>query len=189
MDFSKLSSLKCDCMICGCPNHVKVCSVCKSVSYCSTECQRKDWSSHKRDCKILATQIPQKRELMRLFKSNAETIFVAIQMARENAPIFQGENYRGEYRAFINSSGVLFTKENREGEQFSSDQKFLYMHFVLCDEKFLPIEIEEVVVSMLQKLPIEVIEKSRVKHYPKGMCDSIRTIASSYQCFLFEGKK
>lgn len=31
---------------------IKACSGCKVTYYCSRECQKKDWSMHKRECKV-----------------------------------------------------------------------------------------------------------------------------------------
>ncbi|GKU87462.1 hypothetical protein SLEP1_g1857 [Rubroshorea leprosula] len=47
MDSDRLS-----CVVCG--NHgTKVCSRCKSVRYCSPECQRTHWNSgHRTECKL-----------------------------------------------------------------------------------------------------------------------------------------
>jgi hypothetical protein len=42
------------CKLCG--NHTSKmyhCSICTSVSYCSKECQEKDWKDHKTQCKRL----------------------------------------------------------------------------------------------------------------------------------------
>jgi mitochondrial splicing suppressor protein 51 len=43
------------CFSCWKPEpHLKRCTACKRVSYCSPECQKKDWnSSHKKTCKFL----------------------------------------------------------------------------------------------------------------------------------------
>ena len=45
------------CGISGGP--VKICSLCKSVSYCSVECQKRDWvrGGHKSECIALQTAI------------------------------------------------------------------------------------------------------------------------------------
>jgi hypothetical protein len=32
--------------------HLKICSMCKSVRYCNSDCQKKDWVKHKTTCKI-----------------------------------------------------------------------------------------------------------------------------------------
>jgi len=37
------------CWVCGKPNSMK-CSKCKAAAYCSVECQRTDWPSHKTKC-------------------------------------------------------------------------------------------------------------------------------------------
>ncbi|KAI2462729.1 hypothetical protein F4781DRAFT_419156 [Annulohypoxylon bovei var. microspora] len=47
---STMSSLEL-CAVC-CKDGGKLCAVCKSCCYCSKECQRMDWSSHKKLCKI-----------------------------------------------------------------------------------------------------------------------------------------
>ena len=39
------------CEICSKTENLKRCTVCKKVRYCSVACQRKDWSSHKKECK------------------------------------------------------------------------------------------------------------------------------------------
>ncbi len=41
------------CAICHKTEHLKQCSSCKSIYYCGTECQLKDWPSHKPTCKKL----------------------------------------------------------------------------------------------------------------------------------------
>jgi hypothetical protein len=38
------------CPVCESPAHSR-CSRCKSVCYCSQECQRSHWNSHKKDCR------------------------------------------------------------------------------------------------------------------------------------------
>eukprot|EP01102_Stenamoeba_stenopodia_P012147 TRINITY_DN3799_c0_g1_i1.p1 TRINITY_DN3799_c0_g1~~TRINITY_DN3799_c0_g1_i1.p1 ORF type:complete len:202 (+),score=25.11 TRINITY_DN3799_c0_g1_i1:690-1295(+) len=41
--------LRCD--YCGSTKDLKLCGVCKQVRYCSVECQRKGWATHKAVCK------------------------------------------------------------------------------------------------------------------------------------------
>ncbi|XP_053409317.1 uncharacterized protein LOC123561321 isoform X2 [Mercenaria mercenaria] len=43
-----------DCSACGDPSAVKKCSACKMVHYCSQECQKLHWFTHKKFCKDLA---------------------------------------------------------------------------------------------------------------------------------------
>jgi len=38
------------CATCSNLSNLKRCARCESISYCSTECQRKDWKSHKKTC-------------------------------------------------------------------------------------------------------------------------------------------
>lgn len=40
------------CAVCKKKENLKSCSRCKKVHYCSVECQKKDWNTHKQDCKI-----------------------------------------------------------------------------------------------------------------------------------------
>ena len=41
------------CQICGSKN-AKCCSSCKSMYYCSKECQKLDWYSHKKECREMS---------------------------------------------------------------------------------------------------------------------------------------
>ena len=45
-----IKKTKC-CNVCEEIKNLKMCSKCKKVSYCSEECQRKDWKNHKLICK------------------------------------------------------------------------------------------------------------------------------------------
>lgn len=41
---------KANCANCGSQGKLRACTACKKVSYCSTECQKKDWQFHRRTC-------------------------------------------------------------------------------------------------------------------------------------------
>ena len=38
------------CPVCGVHPATKICSNCKARKFCSIECQRKDWKTHKNNC-------------------------------------------------------------------------------------------------------------------------------------------
>jgi hypothetical protein len=48
---------------------LKLCSRCKIVSYCSRECQMKDWPDHKKHCKVLAELRKDKAKVSEIVKS------------------------------------------------------------------------------------------------------------------------
>jgi hypothetical protein len=48
---------------------LKLCSRCKIVSYCSRECQVKDWPDHKRHCKVLAELRKDKAKVSEIIKN------------------------------------------------------------------------------------------------------------------------
>ncbi|KAK3733096.1 hypothetical protein QZH41_017437, partial [Actinostola sp. cb2023] len=52
-DFSKC------CTVCGENKSVKRCAPCKKVGYCSIDCQKIHWSTHKKHCKRLAEEYKQ----------------------------------------------------------------------------------------------------------------------------------
>ena len=41
------------CASCGGDNAIKVCSACKSICYCDTECQQSDWPNHREICRMI----------------------------------------------------------------------------------------------------------------------------------------
>jgi hypothetical protein len=45
------------CLNCGNDNATKKCNRCKSVWFCSKECQLANWKEHKKDCKPLVTEV------------------------------------------------------------------------------------------------------------------------------------
>lgn len=45
------------CAVCG-KETTKICSKCKAVSYCGTECQKSDWESHEPNCVFLLDCLP-----------------------------------------------------------------------------------------------------------------------------------
>jgi hypothetical protein len=48
---------------------LKLCSRCKIVSYCSRECQLKDWPDHKKHCKVLAELRKDKARVSEIVKN------------------------------------------------------------------------------------------------------------------------
>jgi hypothetical protein len=48
---------------------LKLCSRCKIVSYCSRECQMKDWPDHKKHCKVLAELRKDKAKVSEIVKN------------------------------------------------------------------------------------------------------------------------
>lgn len=54
-----------DCAVCD-KLAKSFCSICKHVFYCSRDCQRKHWNSHKEDCKSLA-KLPYRVKMLTLY--------------------------------------------------------------------------------------------------------------------------
>jgi hypothetical protein len=50
------------CHACQYPGPWRMCARCKAVHYCSTECQRQDWSIHKETCKTPDSPQHQKKQ-------------------------------------------------------------------------------------------------------------------------------
>eukprot|EP01084_Bolivina_argentea_P212548 361262_1 len=48
-----MSQVKGKCSNCGNTERTKKCSGCKQVWYCNTDCQKKNWMKHKKQCKKL----------------------------------------------------------------------------------------------------------------------------------------
>ncbi len=66
------NNIKTICQTCESTDGRKVtrCSQCKSIYYCSTECQRKDWPTHKFDCKHFTGKRPVD-DVVKLLYSNS----------------------------------------------------------------------------------------------------------------------
>ncbi|MDR3646023.1 MAG: zinc finger MYND domain-containing protein [Candidatus Babeliales bacterium] len=55
--FNKLMNSEKSCDTCFNSKNLKLCTGCRSVSYCSQECQKSDWSNHKAVCKAVKSKI------------------------------------------------------------------------------------------------------------------------------------
>uniref|UniRef100_A0A7S0KXG1 MYND-type domain-containing protein n=1 Tax=Asterionellopsis glacialis TaxID=33640 RepID=A0A7S0KXG1_9STRA len=55
--------------ICFNTENLKACSRCKVATYCSAECQRKDWKSHKKVCATLAAERKNRRKIAEMSAS------------------------------------------------------------------------------------------------------------------------
>ena len=53
-------------------DEMSMCSQCKVALYCQRECQLNHWQSHKKQCKALAKERKEKKELTRLQEKVAE---------------------------------------------------------------------------------------------------------------------
>lgn len=49
------------CAICGKVDGLKKCARCKQISYCSSACQRQDWTEHKKVCSFTVTTLPKSK--------------------------------------------------------------------------------------------------------------------------------
>lgn len=47
---SQVNTIKTECAQCTKPDCTEICSVCRTIYYCSQECQKKDWVKHKHIC-------------------------------------------------------------------------------------------------------------------------------------------
>jgi hypothetical protein len=72
-DFERDNPILAECHTGGCRSRsketLKLCSRCKIVSYCSKECQEKDFPDHKRHCKVLAELRKDKAKVSEIAKN------------------------------------------------------------------------------------------------------------------------
>ena len=54
-EFADLPALVSGCEVCGRETPVKKCAGCRGVQYCSADCQKADWKSHKGQCQNTAS--------------------------------------------------------------------------------------------------------------------------------------
>lgn len=74
-----------NCEFCKTPGSLKKCSACKNTYYCSTECQRKAWSEHKKSCGVNSDKKRKKDDFVQKFisKRNNELLEVKIKSLKE----------------------------------------------------------------------------------------------------------
>jgi hypothetical protein len=72
-DFKRDDPITAKCHVPSCfsssQRDLKLCSRCKIVSYCSRECQMKDWPDHKKHCKVLAELRKDKAKVSEIVKN------------------------------------------------------------------------------------------------------------------------
>jgi hypothetical protein len=72
-NFGREDPISVDCHVYNCffgsKENMKLCSRCKVVSYCSRECQMKDWPDHKKHCKVLAELRKDKAKVSEIVKN------------------------------------------------------------------------------------------------------------------------
>ncbi|KAJ7263939.1 hypothetical protein C8J57DRAFT_1333198 [Mycena rebaudengoi] len=99
------------CCVCSKPASNR-CSACKTVSYCSPECQRKDWKKHKLNCRTttaaaLVPQVGTARQLNELLRIGAQyTIYQETTALGLDPSLITG------------ATGADFYRENDDSENF-----------------------------------------------------------------------
>ena len=92
------------CHNCKIPTKTKWCDACKSVKYCSKECQREHWPKHKNFCKITDPIVSEKvneqfRQICKSIKISGILLALCHNLIKEPIKCLSFE--------FINSKGIL----------------------------------------------------------------------------------
>lgn len=93
------------CFVCQKENSNKLCGRCKDVRYCSFECQKKDWNTHKINCKVFEIQKEHEQKLKRMLETSGNVT----QGIHTGFPDIEETNYY-----------VCFDMYNQKGNTFSS---------------------------------------------------------------------
>ena len=90
------------------PDNLKLCSGCKTASYCSRECQRTDWKAHKVICKFLGKEVTSTLDPLEYYETVAPNLPNAQRLARGIGLKFVDEGgpsgFRYVYRQISGSS-------------------------------------------------------------------------------------
>ena len=82
------------------------CSKCRNVAYCSTECQRADWTSHKSTCKDIAKILAQFKETDTGLLDTTEKYLKSIAVQKMMSPTGMGGQMEASYNMFGRMMGV-----------------------------------------------------------------------------------
>ncbi|KAJ7138301.1 hypothetical protein C8R44DRAFT_342401 [Mycena epipterygia] len=95
------------------------CSACKTVSYCSQECQRRDWQTHKKECRLPTPQVGtpnQIRELVRVGEKH--TILRDTAALRLDPSLINGATALDFYTD--TNSGLFWRLDQSDREQWEA---------------------------------------------------------------------
>lgn len=82
-----------DCYLCEEEESKYTCSRCKGIKYCSAECQRKHWPSHKKECAALALAVG---------SSSPSTTLSSMTPPSGRSLRFKGAVYKGHWSGKMN---------------------------------------------------------------------------------------
>ena len=152
--------LKTECSICKFNGKTMLCSRCETISYCSQECQRIDWSSHKSICLVLKVQVDYRRNLMKLIDIHMSKIILGLALLRKFRPKFFKMCSEGEYllpNIMVNNNGIKFdTSANVEHLIIEKDTISINLSLTSDDGKYVFVESDNTKssVSVHQNVPL-----------------------------------
>ena len=157
--------LKTECSICKSNGKTRFCSRCETISYCSQECQRIDWPSHKSICLVLKVQVDHRRNLMKLIDTHMYKIILGLALLRKFRPKFFKVSSDGEYlvpNILVNNHGIRFdTSVNVQHLIIEKDTISVNLSLTDDDGKYVFVESDSMKasVSVHQNLPLNDIKR------------------------------
>lgn len=149
------------CCVCGLRNtKLKCCEACKSVLYCSEECQKKDWPDHKKMCKY--AKMYSKTDTF--LKSQVSNVFSMLGILYGVKPeIFSSQIF--PYDVLFNLQGCVFVENPNSSETTTlhTDKKLIQFSFLLCDIDYKPVMCGEYFYIIKLSLIRSDIEKRSKK--------------------------
>lgn len=140
------------------------CGSCKYITYCSVDCQRKNWPQHRKECRKLRLYTQPD-----IFIKNRKDQFILTlaYLYAMKPSLFSNEIFK--YCILYNQNGIQLIPSQYEGK--NSTKEVLAVLLTLCDENFTPIICNGVVL-----IPKEVIEDETLKMYGSNWKIYINTI-------------
>ena len=153
--------LKTECSICGFEGKIMFCAKCETISYCSQQCQKIDWPSHKSLCSLLKVQVSERRNLMKLINLHTPKIILGLTLLRKVYPELFKKSSKGESlipNIIVNNSGIKFNS-SMNVQHLIIEKNTVSINFILVDDdgKYIFVESDDhmkSVISIHQNVPL-----------------------------------
>eukprot|EP01084_Bolivina_argentea_P079283 143825_1 len=128
-----------DCYQCGKPNATSMCGGCKIVFYCNVKCQRANWKTHKKQCKMWRAKTNKSKENGFKIKNKQQLRSLIEKLTQSYVTIDQADPKTAEDEAKVFNQHNKLMKQLFDvaakiklSSNFNQDEKFQHLQYI-CD--------------------------------------------------------